>query len=220
MADGFRAAVPRSVPQAPAGHDRGGPSQAIADGRIMAAPRALTLHLVDRLGYIDDALAEAEHLAGVSDAEVVLYHPERKPGPLALRDRTGTAATERGDPVQLPRPGSDQAAHLPLPLAARPDPAPDLAPVIPEPREPLDPEPREWPVLVTGAAGFVGGHIARQLAGLDIGARACAGTAVDAGKVIRRSIGSSATCEIRRPVAGPGRSASRDPRGRLGQPGA
>ncbi len=43
------------------------------DGRIVAASRAMKMHLVDRLGYIDDALAEAEQLAGVSDAEVVLY---------------------------------------------------------------------------------------------------------------------------------------------------
>ncbi|MGD0039547.1 MAG: S49 family peptidase, partial [Isosphaeraceae bacterium] len=45
----------------------------LADGRVVAASRALKLHLVDRLGYIEDALGEAEHLAGVADAEVVLY---------------------------------------------------------------------------------------------------------------------------------------------------
>jgi protease-4 len=45
----------------------------LADGRVVAASRALKLHLVDRLGYIEDALGEAEHLAVVADAEVVLY---------------------------------------------------------------------------------------------------------------------------------------------------
>lgn len=46
----------------------------INDGRIVAAPQALGLHLVDRLGYLHDAFLEAEALAGVRDAEVVIYH--------------------------------------------------------------------------------------------------------------------------------------------------
>jgi len=48
--------------------------QVVKDGRIISAPRALSMHLVDRLGSIHDALQEAEQLAGVADAEVVLYH--------------------------------------------------------------------------------------------------------------------------------------------------
>jgi protease-4 len=45
----------------------------IGDGRIISAPRALALHMVDALGYPDDAVAEAERLSGVSGSEVVLF---------------------------------------------------------------------------------------------------------------------------------------------------
>jgi protease-4 len=53
--------------------------RALKDGRIVAAPRAFGLHLVDRLGYLHDALEEAERLAGVADAEVVIYHRSGMP---------------------------------------------------------------------------------------------------------------------------------------------
>jgi protease-4 len=72
MADGFRdrfyTRVVTSRPQLTA-QDR----KTVADGRIVAGPQALAMHLVDRLGYLDDAIADAESLAGLSGAEVVLY---------------------------------------------------------------------------------------------------------------------------------------------------
>jgi len=73
MAEGFRQRfLDRVAQRRPALAD--GDRRMLADGRVVAASRALKLHLIDRLGYIDDALAEAEHLAGVADAEVVLYN--------------------------------------------------------------------------------------------------------------------------------------------------
>jgi protease-4 len=51
----------------------------ISDGRVMAGPRALALHLVDRLGYLDDAITEAEAIAGLSGAQVVLYQRQGYP---------------------------------------------------------------------------------------------------------------------------------------------
>ncbi len=39
-------------------------NQAIASGRIVSATRALQLHMVDRLGFLEDAIAEAERRSG------------------------------------------------------------------------------------------------------------------------------------------------------------
>jgi protease-4 len=72
MADGFRDRFAARVHvQRPAmtDHDR----NAIADGRIVAAPQALVRHMIDALGYPDDAITDAERVAGVSSAEVVLF---------------------------------------------------------------------------------------------------------------------------------------------------
>ncbi len=46
----------------------------LADGRIFTAEQALKLGLVDRLGYLDDALKEAQKQAGLEEARVVRYH--------------------------------------------------------------------------------------------------------------------------------------------------
>ena len=78
MADGFRQRFLDRVTRRRPGlteADR----RTLADGRVVAASRAVKLHLVDRLGYLDDALGEAENLAGVLDAEVVLYNRSGSP---------------------------------------------------------------------------------------------------------------------------------------------
>ena len=49
----------------------------IGDGRILSAPQALELGLVDNLGYFDDAVAAAAQLCGLSaqDCDVVQIEP-------------------------------------------------------------------------------------------------------------------------------------------------
>ncbi len=73
MADAYRDHLQRRVRErraAMTARDQ----QSVADGRVVLASQALALHMVDRLGYVHDAIAEAEHLAGVDGAEVVLFH--------------------------------------------------------------------------------------------------------------------------------------------------
>lgn len=47
----------------------------IADGRAYSATEAKDLGLVDEIGYLEDAIAEAKALAGIDDAKVVMYAP-------------------------------------------------------------------------------------------------------------------------------------------------
>ncbi len=44
------------------------------DGRVFTANQALERHLIDRIGYLDDAIAAAREMAHVEQARVVLYH--------------------------------------------------------------------------------------------------------------------------------------------------
>jgi len=47
----------------------------IADGRIVMAAQALELGMIDSIGYLDEAIAQARELAGIGTADVILYRP-------------------------------------------------------------------------------------------------------------------------------------------------
>jgi protease-4 len=49
--------------------------QAFSDGRVLTAQQALDLHLIDSIGYLDDAIDAAKQMAHITHADVVLYRP-------------------------------------------------------------------------------------------------------------------------------------------------
>ncbi len=56
----------------------------LADGRVYSGEQALHLKLVDRLGNLQDAVAEAAKLAGIKGEPEIIYPPEKKKSFLGL----------------------------------------------------------------------------------------------------------------------------------------
>jgi protease-4 len=83
----------------------------LADGSIFCADEALTVKLVDKIGYLDDAIARAKALAGVRKAQVVEY---RKPLTLLgmLSARTKSPGILRLDRMKLLELGTPQMMYL------------------------------------------------------------------------------------------------------------
>jgi protease-4 len=50
----------------------------LADGRIYTAEQALSHKLIDRIGYVPDALDAARHAAGLQEARVIVYKRPRE----------------------------------------------------------------------------------------------------------------------------------------------
>jgi protease-4 len=53
-------------------------AQRAADGRVYTAEQALALRLIDRVGYVTDALDIARQAMGVKDARVIVYRRPRQ----------------------------------------------------------------------------------------------------------------------------------------------
>jgi len=53
-------------------------AQALGDGRVYTAEQALAHRLIDRVGYMPDALEVARQTAGLDKARVVVYHRPRQ----------------------------------------------------------------------------------------------------------------------------------------------
>jgi protease IV len=53
-------------------------ARGLADGRVYTAEQALTARLIDRIGYMPDAIDLARQAAGVDKARVVVYHRPRQ----------------------------------------------------------------------------------------------------------------------------------------------
>ena len=103
----------RTATTSSAGSRSAGPSmtaqdhQAVQDGRVVIASEALALHLVDRLGYLHDAIAEAEQMTGAVWCEVVLLHRSGYPAH-SLYAITPTPAP-LNDAIPFSYPGLDRS---------------------------------------------------------------------------------------------------------------
>jgi len=53
-------------------------ARALADGRIYTAEQALGHKLIDRIGYVGDAIEVARRAAGLDEARVIVYHRPRE----------------------------------------------------------------------------------------------------------------------------------------------
>jgi protease-4 len=90
----------------------------IRDGRVFSGQQALQLHLVDQLGYIDDAVAWARAASSAPTAQVVAYH---RPGTYVNNVYSMSQAEARGwlDQMQqrrlMPQGPAPQFMHLWLP---------------------------------------------------------------------------------------------------------
>jgi protease IV len=79
-----------------------GSNESTFDGRVFTARQAQELHLIDQIGYLDNAVAAARKMAGVDYANVVFYHRRDDPA-LSPYSITPNVPLQKGlIPVNVP----------------------------------------------------------------------------------------------------------------------
>ena len=79
----------------------------VASARIFLADEALKLGLIDRIGYVNDAVEEARRIAGLAaDAKVVVYRRTEFPDDNVYNPMATTAGTPNPSLINLNLPGS------------------------------------------------------------------------------------------------------------------
>ena len=99
MADEFHARFRRVVLQARPQVD---PNETTFDGRVFTAPQALARHLIDHIGYLDDAVQLASEMAGATGARVVVYHRPNDPAHSAYGVTPNVPLQATAIPLSLP----------------------------------------------------------------------------------------------------------------------
>ena len=79
---------------------------------LVLASTAQALHLVDRLGYVHDAIAEAEALGGATGAEVVLFHRTGYPAHSLYAITPTPAPLNEAIPFSYPGPDRSKLPRL------------------------------------------------------------------------------------------------------------
>ena len=74
----------------------------VADGRIYTAQQALELKLIDRVGYMPDAIEAAKRAIGVEEARVVVYRRPREYRATYYARSEAPAGAMEGSLMQLP----------------------------------------------------------------------------------------------------------------------
>jgi protease-4 len=100
MADEFHQRFQRIVREARPGLDLS--SGETFDGRVFTAAQARERKLIDTIGYLDDAIAVAEELAHLPEAQVVLLHRRNDPARSLYNITPNTPLQATGLPLSLP----------------------------------------------------------------------------------------------------------------------